>query len=456
MSNDPTLFDLETLRSKPQETPSLPHKELPRKYTPIIRNQLEFKIECLDTLIPHDHEVRTVWKFVEQLDLSGIGERNISLRDNPGRPALDPRVLISLWIYAISQGVISARQISKLCEDHRGFIWLAGGNTISHHTLSKFRSQNSDLFEDLVIQSIAMLVNKELINLEEVAQDGVKIKANASTATYHRKKTLVQMKQEVKKRIEVLEDLQKKGKLDTLEKRKKEKELAAAKEKEKDITEAIKELEKYKQQRNENRSKHGKKKLSKKEVMNLRVSRVDPECRKMRMAGGNFQLAHNIQIATDLNSELAIGVRVTQNGTDGGEMSKMHNQLKNMYQRDFKSYVVDDGYASRADIESVQMQGTKVYIPIDGHLKSTKQKVLAQDTDSITESMKELVNRMESDEGKKVYNKRIRASETVHAYFRNHGLGQLLVRGTVNVLGFINIFCLAYNMTVIKRLFDVL
>ena len=222
MTFQPNLFDLDIVTPEAQISSEPAHKDLKRKYISMNRHQMEFKMESLDSILPQNHEARTIWKFVEQLDLAEAEKKISTLQGYAGRPAYQPKLLIALWIYAITQGIISARKISEFCKDHRGFIWLAGGNPVGHHVLSNFMSSHSDLFEDLVIQSIALLANKGLVELKEISQDGVKIKASASKKNFRRKKTLKEMKKEVVERIKILKDQQQKGEFVRAEKKEKE------------------------------------------------------------------------------------------------------------------------------------------------------------------------------------------------------------------------------------------
>jgi hypothetical protein len=68
----------------------------------------------LEDLIPQDHLARLIWEVVERLDLSAFYAHIKVFEGEPGAPAIDPKVLITLWLYAITQGVSSAREIDNL------------------------------------------------------------------------------------------------------------------------------------------------------------------------------------------------------------------------------------------------------------------------------------------------------------------------------------------------------
>lgn len=453
MENQLNLFDTSKLESKVSTKKNPTSSHLTRKLIPIERSQINFKLESLDSALPLNHDARTIWKFVELLDLSKADAEIESIESCSGRPAINPRVLIALWIYGISEGFISSRKIAKFCKDHKGFAWICGGASVGHHVLSKFRAKSSELFEQLVVQSVSFLVFNDLIEIKQVAQDGVKVQANCSKGSFRRKKTLKEMKVQMTKHVRDLEAQQKNGVFEKQEKIKKERELRDAKEKEKRLKEALKELDVLKNQRNKSRKKNKNPQLSKKEIKELRASKTEADARKMRMADGSYKSAYNVQISTEVESEVALGVRISKSGTDGGEMLPMYEDLKLKYNSQIDTYLVDRGYRSVDDLQSLHKEGTCVYMPTKGQVETLKEKVLSGEHKGITEAEIDWIKRMETDEGKKHYKRRIRVSETINAYFRNHGLGQLLVRGIKQVVGFINLSCLTYNMTVIDRLY---
>ena len=98
--------------------------------------------------------------------------------------------MISLWLYAYSRGISSAREVARQCEFEPGFQWLCGLEAISHRTLSGFRSGNKAALDDLFVQVLGMLSAEGLITLERVTLDGTKIKANPGGNSFRRKEKL--------------------------------------------------------------------------------------------------------------------------------------------------------------------------------------------------------------------------------------------------------------------------
>ena len=115
------------------------HRDAPPRFKVIDRRQTFFRTVDVEALIDEDHAARAIWSIVEKLDLSAFSEETRALEGCAGRSAIHPRLLSSLWIYAYSQGVGSAREISRLCGHHPAYQWLTGAEELSGHTLSDFR-----------------------------------------------------------------------------------------------------------------------------------------------------------------------------------------------------------------------------------------------------------------------------------------------------------------------------
>ena len=64
------------------------------------RRQLRWDMIDLDGLLPFNHRARIVFSFVESLDLAELYDQVRSREGAAGRPAADPAVMLSLWLYA--------------------------------------------------------------------------------------------------------------------------------------------------------------------------------------------------------------------------------------------------------------------------------------------------------------------------------------------------------------------
>src|SRR6202047_3338409 len=154
------------------------------------RQQMSWRAVDVEHLIGQDHPARAIWALVGRLDLSSFYRAIESSAEEGGRPAFDPQLLISLWVYAYSLGIGSAREVARRCEYDPAFQWLTGLTEVNYHTLADFRVEKQKELDELFTQVLAALSKEGLITLEQVVQDGPKIKAQASTRSYRQGGTI--------------------------------------------------------------------------------------------------------------------------------------------------------------------------------------------------------------------------------------------------------------------------
>ena len=170
------------------------------------RHQLRLESRSLDELISDDHRARTLWLASEKLDLSAFYAEIDAVESGPGRPAIDPRILLVLWLFAISEGVGSARQLSRLCVEHDAYRWITGGLEICHRVLSDFRVQHDKKLDQLLTELLASLMKAGVITLRTVAQDGTRVRASAGAASFRRRKSLKKCLREAKQQVKALKN----------------------------------------------------------------------------------------------------------------------------------------------------------------------------------------------------------------------------------------------------------
>ena len=164
---------------------------------------MQFK--CLDDLLPPEHKARAVWEFVDKMDLTSCYSKILSYKNHAGRSRTSPKVLLSLWIYSILDGNISARKIEELSCYHDAYKWIAGGTPVNRTMIAEFRSENPEKFEDLLTSCLAVMVQGNVISDHDFAQDGTRVKAYAGFNSFHRDETLEALKKEISLRIKELE-----------------------------------------------------------------------------------------------------------------------------------------------------------------------------------------------------------------------------------------------------------
>lgn len=410
-----------------------------RRVNSPVRNQVVMRCSALDDLIPEDHRARLIWDYVQQLDLSQIFKKIQVVEGGVGRAATDPYILLTLWLYATTEGIGSARVIERYCSEHIAFQWICGEVNVNYHTISDFRTKHKDELDELLTQSIAILMNRGLVELNRVAQDGTRVRANAGTSSFRREKTLNECMKIAEQHLKSLQKEMNENpskNAHQIEARRKR----AIVERHENAKKAIEELEKYRKEIKKNKAGYSKKEIEKK-VENARVSKTDCEARKMKMANGGTAAAYNVQFATDTKSQAIVGVDVTNAGYDYGQITPMMKQLADRYGKSPNEWLVDPGYRKMEDIEKALSlnKNCKIYVP------SAK---LENDKIPLDESVlaKELRLRMQEQEAQIIYRERASTAECVNAIARKRGLQQFLVRGMEKIECVVLLFAITHNV----------
>ena len=170
------------------------------------RQQMSWRAVDVEKLVSDDHPARAIWTLIGRLDLSPFYQAIESSVEEGGRPAFDPQLLISLWVYAYSQGIGSAREVARRCEYDPAFQWLTGLTEVNYHTLADFRVEKQQELDELFTQVLAALSKEGLITLEQVTQDGTKIKALASSRSYRHEEMIREHLEQARQRVAAMGD----------------------------------------------------------------------------------------------------------------------------------------------------------------------------------------------------------------------------------------------------------
>jgi len=181
-----------------------PDRSLPPRLRTADRQRLLSPM-TIDDLLEPDHPARAVWRFALGLDLSVLYDRIRARGQTAGRPAIDPRILVALWLYATLAGVKSANALADLVIHHDAYFWLAGGIAVNAHTLSDFRIQDADFLEQILTHSVTVLRQQGLVDLDRVAQDGMRVRASAGAASFRRRETLEELLREAQAEVRRLQ-----------------------------------------------------------------------------------------------------------------------------------------------------------------------------------------------------------------------------------------------------------
>ena len=317
-------------------------QENPISKQPLIRHvnrqQMSWRAVDVEHLISEDHLARAIWTLVGRLNLSAFYQGIESSTEEGGRPAIDPQLLISLWVYAYSQGIGSARELARRCAYDPAFQWLTGWEEVNYHTLADFRVEKQQELDELFTQVLAALSQEGLITLEQVMQDGTKIKAQASSRSYCQEETIREHVERARRRVAEMGD----ARNEESSARAKQAQVRARRQQQERLESALEELQKWQARKSGEKAKKG-----------TRVSTSDPQARAMHQPDGGLALSYNAQISTDAAQGLIVGVAITPEPNDSGQLLPAVDRLEQRLEKKPQQMVADSGYTTRENIEKM-------------------------------------------------------------------------------------------------------
>ena len=431
--DEPTLFALPpAMPPAPAPAPADPKRGA--RLREANRSQLAWGRIDLDAQLPDDHPARAICAVIERLDLSALYVP-IEARDEvAGAPAIDPTLLLGLWVYATSEGEGRAREIWRLTQLHAAYRWICGGVEVGYHTLSDFRRQRGEVVNALITQVLALLLKQDLVDLSRVAQDGSRVRASAGASSFSREQTLQALMQEARAHLEAVTQ---EAADPALSARRAAARQRGAEQRLERLEAALKQIPEV----TETKKRSGAKDAT------VRVSTTDPDARIMKMGDGGFRPAFNVQFATTVDeARVIVGVDVTNRGSDSGQSTPMLQQIEQRTGVRPAEMLVDGGYAQHEAIDQAAQQQVTLYAPVPKPRKgATRDPHAPREDDS--EAVAAWRQRMGTEEAKEIYKQRAATAETVNADAKEHrGLDSLPVRGLDKALGAASLFALTYNI----------
>jgi len=413
------------------------------------RKQIELRASDLESLLPEDHRARLVWGYVERQDLSRLTEAIKARGSNAGRSAIDPRILFALWLYATLEGVGSGREIARLAREHDAYRWICGGVSVNYHALNDFRSGNEALMDEVLTANVAALAAAGAISLQRVAQDGMRVRADAGAASFRRQASLQQHLAEAE---ELVRDIKQRAQADpaAASRRAQAARQRAAREREERIRAALEQLPQVQEVKRRKGN----------QPEDARVSTTDADARVMKMGDGGFRPAYNVQIASTCDEQVIVGVAVSNAGSDMAQMAPMVEQVIERTGCTPGQWLVDGGFPAHEQIDAVHAhtQGkTQVIAPVP----EPRRKRGDDDTPPVdkhqrkgrdSEAVAQWRSRMAGDEAKELYKQRAATAECVNALARNRGLQRMPVRGLSKVRAVAYLYALAHNLMRMARI----
>jgi len=410
------------------------------------RRQVELRASDLESLLPEDHRARLVWGYVVRQDLSQLIGAVKARGSNAGRAAIDPRIVFALWLYATLDGVGSGREVARLSLEHDAYRWICGGVSVNYHALNDFRSGNQALMDELLSDNVAALAAAGAISLERVAQDGLRVRADAGAASFRRRAGLQEHLSQARELVQALKT-QAPADPGRAQRRAQAARLRAAREREARIEAALAQLPEVAAVKRRNAGK----------AEDARASTTDGDARVMKMGDGGFRPAFNVQLASTCEEQVIVGMEVVNAGSDMAQLAPMVEQVERRLGQSPHEWLVDGGFPAHEQLDAVAGK-TEVYAPVPeprakkdesaNEVKPDKHQPKPGDSAAVAAWRQ----RMASAEAKELYKQRAATAECVNAQARNRGLWQMPVRGLAKVRSVVGLYVLAHNLMRIVRL----
>ncbi|MCX6995508.1 MAG: IS1182 family transposase [Kiritimatiellaeota bacterium] len=315
------------------------------------RQQLVFRAVDVELLIEEDHPARAIWAFTGRMDWSGFLASIQAVAGVAGRAAWDPRLLCSVWIYAYSRGISSAREVARRCGYDPAFQWLTGLAEVNYHTLADFRVGCKQALDELFVQGLGLLSAEGLITLERVMHDGTKIRACAGADSMRREERIRAHLAAARAQVAAMGDPRAEPSA-----RQRAAHQRAQRERTQRLEQALVELEKIRAT-----------KVGSAIQAQARMSQTDPQARIMKQGDGGYAPSYNAQLSTDAAHGLIVGVGVCQAASDYGELVGAVERVEQNTGRPPQQLVTDGGFTSRENVVAMAEKGVDLIGSLDDH-----------------------------------------------------------------------------------------
>jgi transposase len=395
------------------------------------RVQGEMRFEFPEDALEPSHTARMIWNLLGLMDLSAFSKGCESVEGAAGRSLKSPRMLLALWLYALSQAVGSAREIARLVRSDLAYRWIAGNVDVSHQKLSQFRVGYGEALNELMTNILATLMNQGLLSLVVVAQDGTRIRAAASAPSFRTYGSLLQCREQAKLHVKAVLAAADDPEYTRAQHAAR---AVAARDYQERVEAAIATVMELQSHRSPSDSP-------------ARASTTDAEARVMKMGDGGFRPGYNVQYAVAGSAmggpRTIVGVNVTNLGSDMGSMAPMVEQIEERTGQRPAALLADGGHAKNDDIAATRRMGVDVIVPPPETAK-TIEEIKAEGADTEVIAWRE---RMETDEARQLYRGRAGLAELANAHQKtHHGITQVLVRGAAKVTCVILLNAIASNL----------
>jgi transposase len=396
------------------------------------RNQVAIRFEAPEDVLPADHRARVLWHLLGQLDLSPLLAEAKSVEGRQGRDVLSVRMLLTLWLYAISEGIGSGREIERRLKTDPAFQWIVGDQSVGRTKLNEFRVSHRVALDKIFTDVLAVLLHE----MQLLSLDGARGPAMRTRVRRQRLALRLVSSRRIagwrvaSRRSSICARCWPRPVRYEADLRARKAREAKAREHAERVEAAIAAVKQLDNGRRDSKP---------------RASTTDPEARVMKMPDGGFRPAFNVQLATAGSPEggprTIVGARVTNVGSDMGSVKPMLDDIAQRTGRLPETLLADANHASFEDIKDAAARGVEALVSVPKRSKNAKAQ--AERAPEIEAWLK----RMETDEAKEKFRARASLCELTNAHAKSRfALSTLLVRGIEKVTCVVLLTALVSNL----------
>ena len=303
-----------------------------------------------DELFPEDHPTSQLLDIIRKLDLSGFDQNYTN--DKVGRKAFPVDRLLAIIFHSLLHGNVSMRACGRALSMQADLMFLSGGLSFDHSTVSHFRKRHAKEIQELFTQTVFLGVESELIDFDTVCIDGTKIKASANGRDIGEKDKLEKRYQYTRelceKRLREWEACEDEGEKKIIQK--KADRLTNRQER---LSGGLRFLEEHKERSH--------------------VHLTDKDATWQPTSKG-FIVGYNAQVAVDAKSQMIVHMGVTNNPADCTQTQSMVNGTEEVKEKCLKNvadakskvaeetkYPLDAGYSSVENLAA--LKDKDLYMP---------------------------------------------------------------------------------------------
>ncbi|MBW1769498.1 MAG: transposase [Deltaproteobacteria bacterium] len=124
--------------------------------------------------------------------------------DETGRSAYNPKILLKVVLLAYSRGLVTSRKIERACYENVTFMALSCNQRPDHSTIAAFVSSMKDQILPLFCDILLVCEQENLLGSTIFALDGLKLRSNASTEWSGKISEISKKKEKIEQKVKLL------------------------------------------------------------------------------------------------------------------------------------------------------------------------------------------------------------------------------------------------------------